>query len=144
MVTFLLQLCYSGHMKIIHLNPDTMHHNPAFSQAVVVSGSSRTIYVGGQNGVGKDGKLVGEDFASQTEQAYKNVLAALAAAGATQENVVKLTIYIAQGQDIREGFAAAQKVWGMHPTAISVPIVSSLAYPGALVEIEAVAAVKEN
>jgi len=129
-------------MNIAHINPDTMHKNPAFSQAVTVSGSSKLIFIGGQNGVGKDGQLVGEDFASQTEQAYRNVLAALEAAGATQENVVKLTIYVVQGQDIRDGFAAAQKVWGMHPTTVSVPIVTALAYPGALVEIEAVAAVE--
>ena len=131
-------------MNITHLNPDTMHKNPAFSQAVAVSGSSKTIYIGGQNGVDKDGKLVSDDFALQTEQAYKNVLAALAAAGASQENVVKMTIYVVQGQDVRDGFAAAQKVWGMHPTAISVPIVSGLAYPGALVEIEAIAEVGKN
>ena len=129
-------------MKITHINPDTMHKNPAFSQAIVVSGPSQTIYVGGQNGVGKDGKLVSEDFATQTEQALKNVLTALEAAGATQENVVKLTIYVAQGQNIQEGFAASQRVWGMHPTTISVPTVSSLAFPGALVEIDAIAVVE--
>lgn len=100
------------------------------------------IYVGGQNGVDKDGKLVGEDLASQTEQAYRNVLTTLEAAGATQENVVKLTIYVVHGQDIRDGFAAAQKVWGMHATAVSVPIVAGLAYPGALVEIEAIASIE--
>lgn len=129
-------------MNITHINPDTMHKHPAFSQAVVVSGPSKMIFVGGQNGVDKDGKLVGVDFASQTEQAYKNVLAALEAAGATQENVVKLTVYVVQGQDIRVGFGAAQKIWGTHATTVSVPIVAELAYPGALVEIEAVAAIE--
>lgn len=129
-------------MNIAHLNPDTMHKHPDFSQAVTVSGPCKMIYVGGQNGVDTDGNLVGESFAMQTEQAYRNVLAALEAAGASQENVVKLTIYVVQGQDIREGFAAAQKVWGMHATTVSVPIVAALAYPGALVEIEAVAAVE--
>jgi enamine deaminase RidA (YjgF/YER057c/UK114 family) len=129
-------------MKITHHNPDTLYNNPAFSQAVSVEGAAQMVYVGGQNGVTADGKMAGVDLGAQTEQACKNVLEALKAAGATQENVVKLDIYIVQGQDIRVGFAAAQKVWGMHPTAISVLIVVGLARPDALVEIEVVASLR--
>ncbi len=130
-------------MKIIHHNPDTLHKNPAFSQAIEVEGASRMLYIGGQDGITVDGKLAGDDLSTQTEQAYKNVLELLKVAGATQKDVVKLTIYVVQGQDIREGFAAAQKVWGAQPTAISVLIVAGLAVPGALVEIEAIAALKD-
>lgn len=100
------------------------------------------IFVGGQNGITRDGKLAGDDLGTQTEQALKNLLEALKAAGASQENVVKLTIYVVEGQDINAGYAASQKVWGMHPTAISVPVVAGLGIPGALVEIDAVAAVE--
>jgi enamine deaminase RidA (YjgF/YER057c/UK114 family) len=45
-------------MKITHINPEGMHKNPAFSQAVVAEGG-KTIYIGGQNGVGADGTVVG-------------------------------------------------------------------------------------
>ena len=120
-----------------------MHKNPAFSQAVSLEGATNMLYIGGQDGVTADGQLAGDDFATQTEQAYKNVLEVLKAAKATQEHVVKLTIYVVQGQDIREGFAAAQKVWGTQPTAVSVVIVAGLAVPGALVEIEAIAALED-
>jgi 2-iminobutanoate/2-iminopropanoate deaminase len=126
-------------MKITHLNPDSLYKNPAFSQAVRVDGVSNLLYIGGQNGITADGKLAGDDLTSQTEQALKNVLTLLKEANATQEHVVKLTIYIAQGQDVNEGFAAAQKVWGMHATAITSLFVAGLGVPGALVEIEAVA-----
>ncbi len=129
-------------MKITHINPDSLHKNPAFSQAVSVNDASHMLYIGGQDGVTADGQLAGADFATQTEQAYKNVLEILKAANATQEHVVKLTIYVVQGQDIREGFAAAQKVWGTQPTAVSVIVVAGLAVPGALVEIEAIAALE--
>jgi len=44
---------------ITHVNPEAMHSNPAFSQAVVVEGAARTIYVGGQNAVDADGRVVG-------------------------------------------------------------------------------------
>ena len=127
-------------MALTHINPDGMHKNAAFSQGVSVEGG-RTIYVGGQNGILADGSLAGNDLASQTEQAYRNVLEVLKAAGASQADVAKLTICVVKGQDIVEGFAAAQKVWGNFPTAITVLIVEGLALPGALVEIEAIASV---
>jgi 2-iminobutanoate/2-iminopropanoate deaminase len=44
-------------------------------------------------------------------------------------------------KDIREGYAASQKFWGNLPTAITAAIVDSLAVPGALTEIEAIAVV---
>ena len=127
-------------MKITHINPDGLHKNPAFSQAVVAEGG-KTIYIGGQNGILPDGTMVGDTLAAQTEQAYKNILEILKTVGASQENVVKQTIFVVKGQDIREGYAATQKVWGDFPTAISFAFVESLGVPGALVEIEAVAVV---
>jgi len=128
-------------MKITHINPDTMHKNPAYSQGVSVEGASKTIYVGGQNGLTAEGKLVGEDLKSQSVQALKNVLEVLKTAGATQENVVKLTMFFVQGSNIAEAFEASKEVWGMHATAITGVVVSGLAVPGALVEIEAIAAI---
>jgi enamine deaminase RidA (YjgF/YER057c/UK114 family) len=76
----------------------------------------------------------------QSKQALRNVITALEAAGASRENVTRLGIYMVQGQDVREGFAAAQEVWGMHATAITGFFVAGLARPDALVEIEATAA----
>ena len=129
-------------MEINHINPDSLPKSPAFSQAVLATGG-KTLYIGGQNGFLREGKLAGPDLASQVEQAYKNILAILAEVGATQRNVVKQTIYVAKGQDIRAGFAAAQKAWGDFPTAITVVTVEGLGAPGAgvLVEIDAIAAV---
>ena len=127
-------------MQLKHINPDGLHKNPAFSQGVLAEGG-KTIYVGGQDGILPDGTLAGEDLASQTEQAYKNVIEVLKAAGASQENVAKLSVFVVKGQDVQDGFAAAQKVWGNFPTAVSVLFVDGLAIPGALVEIEATAVV---
>lgn len=127
-------------MKITHINPDGSYKSLAFSQAVVAEGG-KTLYIGGQNGILSDGTMAGDTLASQTEQAYKNMIEILKTVGASQENVVKQTIYVVKGQDIREGYAATQKIWGNFPTAISVVFVESLSVPGALVEIEAVAVI---
>ena len=130
-------------MKITHINPDSMLKNPAFSQAVIVEDAEKIVYIGEQNGVDASGVVVGDDLESQTEQALKNVLEVLRSVGATQENVVKQTILVAKGQDIRSGYAAAQRVWGAHPLAITVHIVDGFGIPGALVGIEAVCVLGE-
>lgn len=127
-------------MKIDHINPDELYKNPAFSQAVL-AGGGKTLYVGGQNGILPDGTMAGDTFGVQIEQALKNILTILAEVGATQKNVVKQTIYAVKGQDIKEGYAATQKVWGNFPTAISFVFVEALGVPHALVEIEAIAVV---
>jgi len=127
-------------VKITHVNPDNLYKSPVFSQAVLAEGG-KTLYIGGQDGILPDGTMAGDTLAVQTEQALKNVLEILKTVGATQENVVKMTLYMAKGQDIREGYGASQKVWGNFPTAITAMFVESLAVPGALVEIEAVAVI---
>ena len=127
-------------MEIIHINPESMYRSPAFSQGVMAVNPGRLLVIGGQNGVDAAGQLVGDDIRSQTKQALQNLLTVLNAAGGSQEHVIKLTIYLAIGQSIQEGFEASQEVWGMHATAISVVYVAALGRPGVLVEIEALAA----
>src|SRR5690349_1877590 len=126
-------------MNITHINPDTLHKNPAFSQGVLAEGG-KTLYIGGKNGFLADGSLAGKDFSAQTEQVYRNILEVLKSAGGSQKNVVKMTIYVVKGQSLQEGLAAAQKVWGNFPTAITVVTVESLGAPGAgvLLEVDAI------
>jgi enamine deaminase RidA (YjgF/YER057c/UK114 family) len=126
-----------------YLNPESLVRNPAFSQAVVVEGAAKTIYVGGQNGVRSDGTVVGDTLAEQTRQALANLAAALAAAGATLKDVVRWNIAMVEGHNPAEGFAAFREAWGDpgDPPAISVHVVSGLANPRFLVEIDAVAVV---
>jgi enamine deaminase RidA (YjgF/YER057c/UK114 family) len=129
------------HAHVTHLNPPGLHRNPAYSQAVVVEGSVRTIYVGGQNAVAADGRVVGVgDLAAQTEQIFDNLRTLLAAAGATLHDVVKWTVLVVQGQDLRPGFDVFRKAWGNAPPPIvTAAFVAGLAHPDFLVEIEAVA-----
>ncbi len=58
-----------------------MSKNPAFTQAIVVTGAAKTIYIGGQDAVDKSGKIVGKgDLKAQTEQVFENLQTVLAAA----------------------------------------------------------------
>ncbi len=126
-----------------HINPESMHRSPAFSWAVRVPAGADTIYVGGQNGVGPDGAVVGPGVAEQTRQAFANLRTCLEAAGAQVTDVVKWTILCVEGVDLQEGFAAFGEFWPRDaaPPAITFAFVAGLAVPGAVVEIEAVAAV---
>ena len=71
----------------------------------------------------------------------QNLQTALAASGATFQNLVKLTIYMVQGQNLYNGFKVSQNFLGTlaNPPAISVVIVTGLANPDFLVEVEATA-----
>lgn len=127
-----------------YLNPAGLHRNPAFSQVVVTEGYGRTVYVGGQNSVSSSGVIVGQgDIKAQAEQIFKNLDAALAAGGATLENVVKWNIYIVEGQSLDSAFEVFQSVWGKRPDppAITVVSVSGLADDEFLMEIDAIAVV---
>ena len=130
-----------------HLNPGGLHRNPAFTQVVSVSGSAKTVYVGGQNALDADGEVVGKgDLTVQTDQIFRNLENALRGAGAQLEHVIKWTVYIVQGQDIHSGFGVFGRVWGERPNppAITVLVVAGLANPEFLAELEAVAVVPEE
>jgi enamine deaminase RidA (YjgF/YER057c/UK114 family) len=133
-------------MTIEYINPESMASNPAFTQAISVSSPHKTVYIGGQNGVDKNGAVVGKgDFKKQVEQLYENLKTVLDAAGARPEHVVKWTIYVVQGQSIQEGLEAFQKVWGNpgRPPTITVAFVAALGRPDILCEIDAIAVVPE-
>jgi enamine deaminase RidA (YjgF/YER057c/UK114 family) len=120
-----------------------MFKSPAFTQVATVTGHVKYVYVGGQNAVDIDGKIVGSDIKSQSEQTFKNVIMALEAAGATLNDVFKMTIYIVQGHSLQDAYAAASALEqpDTEPSTVSVIQVAGLANPDALIEIEAVAAV---
>lgn len=126
-----------------YINPDSLVKNPAFTQAVVIEGPAKTIYIGGQNAVRADGTIAGETLAEQTQQALLNVEAALTAAGATLHDVVRWTAAVVEGQPLVEGFAAFREAWGdaADSPTLSVHVVAGLANPKFLVEIDAVAVV---
>jgi enamine deaminase RidA (YjgF/YER057c/UK114 family) len=104
----------------------------------------KTVYVGGQDAVDASGAIIGKgDLKAQTEQVLKNLQVALAAGGAQFEHIIKWNLYIVQGQPLRAGFEAFQRIWGNRPNppAITAVYVSGLAHPDFLVEMDAIAVV---
>ncbi|MBN9364577.1 MULTISPECIES: RidA family protein [unclassified Devosia] len=127
-------------MSIEHLNPKTLHSNPAFTQAIIVPPGGRTLLVGGQNAVDRHGQLVGKgDVVAQSAQALANLGAVLDAAGARLEDLVKVTVVIDHTADLRAAFGAWMSFWGArgNPPTVTVLRVAGLANPDYLIEIEA-------
>jgi enamine deaminase RidA (YjgF/YER057c/UK114 family) len=128
--------------KITNINPEGLMKSPAFSQAVTTEGNGKTIYVGGQNAIDDKGNLVGKGSISlQSGQVMRNVQVALAGAGATFGDVIKMNIFLVQGQNAKEAFAASQPFMKEcpQPPAITAVFVAALGNPDYLVEVEAVA-----
>lgn len=119
-------------------------HNPAFSQVVVAKGA-RTIHVSGQVATDETGALVGgSDLGQQTTQVMRNLGRALASAGASFADVVKITIYVVGYRpELRPVIGQARSPFfaGREPPASTLVGVSALAAPEWLVEIEATAVV---
>lgn len=132
-------------MAVQLLDPDTLPTGDLYCQLSIASGS-RTIYVAGQIARTADGAPVGPgDLAAQTEQAFLNLGAALQAAGATFDDVAKLTIYLVDWSP--EKFAdfgagvqrAAPRLAGNLRRPTTLLGVAALGEPDLLIEIEAIA-----
>jgi enamine deaminase RidA (YjgF/YER057c/UK114 family) len=126
------------------LNPKTMAPPPGYTYVVDTAGPARTIYIAGQLGLDTENRLVGApgDFAAQAEQAFVNLKLALAAVGATINDVVKINNYLVDMTHMplfRE--ARDRHVNVKAPPASTTIGISQLARPGALFEIEAIAVV---
>ena len=127
------------------LSPKTLMPPVGYSHIAKVRGGT-TLYIAGQVASDASGKLIGEgNFEVQVEQVFRNLKTAVEAAGGTIADIVKLNIFLVAEVDageipklraIRDRYVNVQA-----PPASTLVVVSRLARPGWLVEIEAVAVV---
>lgn len=102
-----------------------------------------TVYVSGQASLDEQGRLVGrDDVVAQTRKVLDNMKIALAAAGATLDDVVKVTVYLANVDDRPRVNEVRKLYFGANKPASTLIEISRFAIEGMLVEIEAVAVVK--
>lgn len=130
--------------QIEHLRPEGMANNPAYSHAVKATGGS-TVYISGQVAIDAAGSIVGVgDLEAQTEQVMVNLGIALAAAGGSFADIVKLTTYVVDYHPaMRPTITSVRSrhITGGDPPASTLVGVSALAAPEWLIEIEAVAVI---
>jgi 2-iminobutanoate/2-iminopropanoate deaminase len=128
---------------IRRINPPGLSKPTGYTHVVDVVGG-RTVYISGQVALDSTGALIGPgDFAAQTEQVFANLRRALAAAGASFSDVVKLTILSTDASKV----GIVRTVRDKYIDAAQVPAstfleVRGLARADWLIEIEAIAVVR--
>ncbi|MFQ5828368.1 MAG: RidA family protein [Candidatus Methylomirabilia bacterium] len=107
--------------------------------------AGNTIYVSGQVSVDREWRLVGAgDVVAQARQLLENMKLALAAAGATLDDVVKITIYLADCNDRARVNEVRKEYFGANKPAATLIGVRQFAMEGMLIEIDAIAVVKDG
>ena len=130
--------------SITRINPPELGTPPGYSQIVDVS-ASRIVFISGQTALDRDGHVVGKnDFAAQAAQVFRNLDIALRASGCTAANLVKLTVFLTDMDNLASYREARNRffVTVTPPAAPAVTLVevSKLYGPDFMIEIEAIAA----
>lgn len=127
------------------VNPAGLSKPNGYTHVVILQ-PDRLIYVSGQVALNAAGEIVGKnDLRAQVTQVMENLKTALASAGASFQDVVKLNYYVvnlnpdklAVIREVRNKYISAE-----HPPASTLVGVTALAREEFLIEVEAVAAVK--
>jgi len=129
------------------LKPDGIAPGNGYSHVVVTS-PGKLVFISGQVARDKQGNLVGKgDLRAQTVQVFENLKTALASAGATFNDVVKINWYVKDYK--QENLAVLREVRTMYvnkdnPPASTLAGVAALALDDYLIEVEAVAAIPDK
>jgi enamine deaminase RidA (YjgF/YER057c/UK114 family) len=130
--------------SIVRINPPELGTPPGYSQVVDIS-AGRIIFIAGQTAFDCDGNVVGQnDFAAQAAQVFCNLGFALEAAGCTAANLVKLTVFLTDMDNLALYREARNRFFASvtPPAAPAVTLVEVSKLYGAdfMIEIEAIAA----
>ncbi|HEY3765162.1 MAG TPA: RidA family protein [Gaiellales bacterium] len=124
-------------------NPFPFAADYQYSQSVVTDGA--LVFTAGQGGFGDNGAVVDPDDAeAQIRQAFANLAAVLEAEGASLRTIVKMTVYLADAS-LYDAFKHVRGEVFAPPYPASTAIVAGgFLFDGMLVEIDAVARVRED
>jgi enamine deaminase RidA (YjgF/YER057c/UK114 family) len=130
-------------MTIEYLNTPGVPEPQGFTHISIARGE-RVIHVAGQVGQDENGDIVPGGLAAQAERALLNLGRALEAAGASESDLVKVTIYVVRWEpsmfeQLAAGLGAAQAARPGPQVPVTLVGVHSLFQPDMLVEIEGVA-----
>lgn len=126
------------------INPPSLVKPTGYTH-VVVAPDGRTVYIAGQVALDSTGQVVGpDDFKAQAERVFQNLRRALASVGGSLDDVAKTTTFITDLKHVpalRE--VRTKYLDSARPPANTLLVVSSLARPELLIEVEAVALLRQ-
>jgi len=121
---------------------------PALGYANGILTGDGTLHIGGQIGWNADKVFVADDFVGQMEQALRNIVAVVEAAGGQASDVVRLTWFVIDKTEYlarqKEVGQAYRRVFGRHFPAMSMLVIKGLIEDRALLEIEATAYIGQD
>jgi 2-iminobutanoate/2-iminopropanoate deaminase len=100
------------------------------------------LFISGQAGAGDDGRIVDGGFLAQGEQAFANLRRALEAGGASLSDVVKVTIFVTDMGHFADVVELRRRFFSAPYPADTIAEIKALYDPAAMIEIEAIAAVR--
>jgi len=127
------------HTTVRGMHSTQINGHPVYSH-VTASRRNKMIFVAGQLSTDEKGEIVGRgDMRAQLRQVCENIKAALAAEGATMNDLVQTSTFVTSWEKFREAFDIRHEYLGKTlPTSTTVQV-SALARPDFLVEISAIA-----
>ena len=132
-------------VSIKRVNPPELGAPPGYSHVVEVR-AQRLIFIAGQTALDRNGEIVGRgNFAMQAAQVFKNLDIALRAVGCTAANLIKLTVFLRNMDDLSAYREARNRFFATvtPPAAPTVTLLEVSRLYGAdfMIEVEAIAAV---
>jgi enamine deaminase RidA (YjgF/YER057c/UK114 family) len=113
-----------------------------------MTGGGRLVFVAGQVGWSEAQVFATDDFVGQVEQALRNTVAVLAAAGARPDHIARMTWYVTDKREYLARLSEIGRVWretlGRHFPAMALVQVVALLEDRAKVEIETTALVPDE
>ena len=128
-------------LRLERLNPPGLSVPRGYAQVVIAEGAGRWVFLAGQGGIAEDGSIP-EDLEAQSRLMFDKVALALAAAGASPADVVRIVLYIVDLPDIDPSpiYAAVRDFFPADAKPASTVVgVPALALPGMRVEIDVTA-----
>ena len=130
-------------MTFRFINPESLGSPRGYSNGVLTAAGGRLLFVAGQVGWGENQKMVSSDLVEQFDQALRNLLTVVEAAGGKREQVARFVIYVTDKNDYlsrkREIGERYRARMGKHYPAMVLVEVGSLLEDDAKVEIEGTA-----
>ncbi len=130
-------------MTLENIDPEGLAKPETYTHVVIATGS-RLVFVAGQVAEDEEGNVVGrDDFSAQARQVFSNLGRALAGAGAAPEQVARLGIFVValREEHLPAIEAARVRLFGDHKPVDTLLGVDTLAHPGCLLEVDAIAVI---
>lgn len=128
-------------MPLVPVNPESLARPRGFSHGM--KGTGELLFVAGQIGWNREGRMVSDDLVLQFAQALDNVLDVVWTAGGSPASVARMVVYVTDKREYARRSKAIGEAWrkrmGRHYPAMALVEVKSLLEDDARVEIEATA-----